>query len=232
MKIVMAGLLVMVMTTFSWVTGATAETKRPFTGLYGAIGQHQSSGDFSLSHRGELFSFGEILNVPLQGSITTYEVGYRIPLGQTNMRFGVNAVLHDGTIAGAKRWEGFKSSATFGVSSDLRLSLGAEVGTVVGEQERLYLFVRAGMVASDLNASLAIDTPWGDWGREKSGGAVGTTFSVGMEYQVNNRLSVGLSASQMEFDAAKAFGFGDMGEQRFEATLKQTTFGLDVSFRF
>lgn len=213
-------------------TSALADGKRSFTGLYAAIGQHQGGGDFSLSHEGPKFSFGEILDVPLSGTVTTYEGGYRLPLGQSNLRFGLNAVLHDGAIGGSKTWDSPYATTTFAVASDLRLSLGAEVGAVLGKRERVYVYAGVAMVASNLTAGLSIDTPWGGWAEAKEGGALGTSYRIGLLYQVSDHLAVGVSASQMRFDAGKAFGLGDMGEQHIEADLKQTTIGLNISFSF
>ncbi len=223
------GVLVMLLVS---VLSQAAQAADDWTGLSFSLGVNQSDGDFSLSHRGQMFSFGEILNVPLSGTVTTYEIGYRFPIGGSNLRLGVNAILHDGAIGGSKTWDSRYATATFAVTSDLRLSLGAEVGTVIGKRERLYVYAGAGMVATDLAASFAIDTPFGDWSKNKEGGAVGAIYRLGLQYQVNDSLSVGLSVSQMEFDAGKAFGLGDMGEQRFEAELEQTIFGLNISYNF
>jgi opacity protein-like surface antigen len=211
---------------------AMAEGKRSFTGLYAAIGHQHSEGNFTLSHEGSKFSFGEILDVPLVGDITTYKIGYRFPLGQSNLRLGVNATLHDGTIGGSKTWESRYATATFAVASDLRLSLGAEVGMVLGKRERLYVYAGAGMVVTNLTAQMSIDTQWGGWADQKEGGAIGAFYSLGLEYQVSDKLAVDFSVSQMQFDAGKAFGLGSMGEQHLEAELKQATVGFSLVYRF
>lgn len=224
----MVGLIAMLIMVAS---NAMAEGKRSFTGLYAAIGHQQSDGNFTLAHEGPSFSFGKILDVPLSGDITTYKVGYRFPLGQSNLRLGVNATLHDGAIGGSETWESRYASATFAVASDLRLSLGVEVGAVVDKRERLYVYAGAGMVATNLTAGMSINTPWGGWEETKEGGAIGVIYSVGLEYRVND-WAIGLSASQMQFDAGKAFGLGEMGEQHLNAELKQTTIGLNISYNF
>ncbi|MBY0538270.1 outer membrane beta-barrel protein [Patescibacteria group bacterium] len=213
-------------------TSAFAEGKRPFTGLYVAVGQQQSTGSFSLSHEGSQLSFGQIFNVPLEGDTATYEVGYRLPIGASNLRLGINAVLHDGAIGGSKSWHSKYVSAAFTVTSDLRLSLGTEVGVLLGKRERLYAHAGAGVVATNLTAGLSIDTPWGGWADQKEGGAIGAIYRIGLAYQVSDRLSVGLSASQMSFNAGKAFDIDSIGKQNLSAELKQTTVGVNVSYNF
>lgn len=173
-------------------------------GLYTSIGQHQSGGDFTLSHHGSKFSFGEILDVQLSGDITTYEVGYRFPLGDSRLRLGVNATLHDGAIGGSKTWEILgAATTTFAAASDLRLSVGGEIGAVLGKRERVYVYAGAGMVATDLVAGLAIDTPWGNWSIK---GRRCRWYHLPRGRPVpSERSSVLLvSASQMEFDATQS----------------------------
>lgn len=228
----MKKIAVLVAMMMVFATGAMAEGKRPFTGLYTSVGTHKSDGEFSLSHRGNKFSFGKILVVPISGNLTTYELGYRFPIAQSNVRLGVNAVLHDGVIRGAKQWHDHKSSATFEVASDLRVSAGGELGLVLGKRERLYVYAGAGVVATNLLMGIKIETSYGDWNKEKEGGALGALYTIGMQYQVTDRFSVGIKASKMEFDADKAFGLGSVGSQKLEAELKQTTFGLDVSYNY
>ena len=223
---------VLVTMMMALATGAMAQEERSFTGLYASVGTRKSDGDFTLAHRGPKFSFGTILDVPLRGNITTYEGGYRLQISQSNLRAGVNVTLHDGAISGAKNWHDHKSSATFGVVSDLRLSAGGELGLVLGERKRLYVYVGAEVVATNLGMEFTIETPYGDWNKEKEGGALGALYTIGVQYQATDRLSIGFEASKMKFDADKAFGLGSMGSQTLEAELKQTTLGLVVSYNF
>lgn len=215
-----------------FVTGASAEVGRPFTGLYIAVGTHESDGEFSLSHHGAKFSFGKFLGVPLNGNLTTYEVGYRFPVGHSNLRLGPNVTLHDGSIGGAKHWNGFNSSASFGVASDLRVSAGGELGLVFGEQKRVYVYARAGVVATNLLMELLVETPIGGWSNTKDGGALGALYALGVQYKATDRLAIDFKVSKMVFDADKAFGLGSMGSQSLEAELKQSTIGLTVSYNF
>jgi opacity protein-like surface antigen len=213
-------------------TTVNAEGTKPFTGLSFAIGQQAAGGDFTLSDQGSQFSFGKILNVSLSGTPSTYELVYRFPLGDTDLRFGINATLHSGAIGGSRNWSGYGVSATFAVASNQRLSLGAEVGMVLGRQERVYVYSGAGLVATDLNLKGIVETPWGDWADHKEGAAIGTVYQVGIQYQLNEDLSVGLSASLMEFDASKAFGLGSMGAQELGVKLRQNNIGLKISYSF
>lgn len=228
----MKKIAVLVAMMMVFATGAMAEGKRPFTGLYTSVGTHKSDGEFSLSHRGNKFSFGKILAVPMSGDLTTYELGYRFPIAQSNLRLSINAVLHDGVIRGAKQWPDHKSSATFWVASDLRVSAGGELGLVLGKRERLYVYAGAGVVATNLAMGISIETPYGDWNKEKEGGALGALYTIGVQYQATDRLSIGFEASKMKFNADKAFGLGSMGSHTLEAEFKKTTFGLVVSYNF
>ncbi len=228
----MKKIAVLVAMMMVFATSAIAEGKRPFTGLYTSVGSHKSDGNFTLAHHGSQFSFGTILDVPMQGKVITYEAGYRFPLGQRNLRLGANATLLDGAIGGTKHWQGFNSIAAFNVASDLRVSAGGELGLVLGKRDRLYVYAGAGVVATNLSMELDIETPYGVWNKKKEGGALGALYTIGAQYQATDRLSIGLKASTMDFDADKAFGLGSMGSHSLEAELKQTTFGLVVSYHF
>ncbi len=228
----MKKIAVLVAIMMAIATGAMAEGKRPFAGLYTSFGAHKSNGNFTLAHRGPKFSFGTMIDVLLEGNVTTYEGGYRLPFGHSNLRAGVNVTVHDGVISGAKNWHEHKSSATFAVASDLRVSAGGELGLVLGKRERLYVYAGAGVVATNLAMGIKIKTPYGDWNKEKEGGALGALYTIGIEYQATDRLSIGVKANQMAFDADKAFGLGSMGSQTLEAEFKQRTIGLVVSYHF
>ncbi len=232
MKKVVMMLAVAIVSLMTGATDSNAEAKRPYTGVYASLGTSKSDGEFTLSHYGPIISLGEILDVPLTGNVTTYELGYRFPLGQSKLRLGVNASLHDGSIGGAKYWHDHKSTAAFTIASDLRVSAGGELGLVLGKQERVYLYVGAGVVATNLSMGLSLDTPFGSWADSKEGGALGALYTIGVQYAVSDRFSIGLKASQMQFDADKAFGLGQMGNQTLEAKIKQTTVGLTLSYNF
>lgn len=222
--------LVMLMTSFG--VSARADQPEPFTGFSFSIGKHQSEGDFTLSHRGSNVSLGTLLEVPLVGDMTTYSARYGWQLGDSNWRLAVSGAVHEGTIGGAMGWEGDNSAVSFAVASDLQLSAGVEVGAVLGNRERMYVSLGAGVVATDLTAGLTIDTPDGDWSDQKSGGSLGTIYWIGGEYEVAEHFSLELKLSRMAFNAAKALDLSGIGQHNLTAELEQTTIGLNVIYRF
>ncbi len=225
-------ILMVVVVMMIWVTSAFAEGKRSFTGLYAGVGISETDGQFKISHHSPKFSFGKLLGMQMNGDLTTYELGYRSLVAQSNLRLGINVAVHEGLLGGAKQWYDHKSTATFAVASDLRVSAGAELGLVLGVKNRLYVYAGAGVVATNLSLGLSVNTPFGDWSDTKEGGALGALYTVGVQYQATDQLVVGLKASQMAFDAHKALDLGFMGSQSFVAELKQTTVGLTISYNF